>query len=414
MGLTAVFVKQVAKPGRYGDGKGGGVPGLYLVVRRDGTKSWVLRYRFAGKQHDMGLGGAREVGLAEARELARAARKRRRHGGDPIETRRKARDERARAAAGAGKRTFRAMAEALIEAKRPGWANAKLGKLWAATFEQYVFPHIGDMDVTAVDTDPVLRCLEPIWTEKPETASRVRQRIEATISYAVARGIRPRGHNPATLKGHLDQLLAKRNKARTVRHHRAIPWQEMPAFWAALAKREGMAGRALQFTILCAARSGETRGVTWGEIDLEAQTWTVPGSRMKGGDAHKVPLSAAAVELLGKPGEPDAIVFPGTKGQSLSDMALSQLLRRMKVDGVPHGFRASSRHGPTRRRRMPTRRSSWLSPTRSATASSKPIGVAMRWRSAASSSRTGPPISPAPGICRGPRARAEAAAGMTH
>jgi integrase len=186
--------------------------------------------------------------------------------------------------------------------------------------------------------------LRPIWTTKTETASRVRQRIEAVLDYPTAIKART-GENPARWKGHLDHLLAKPSKVRAVRHHAALDWRDAPAFMAQLATRDGEAAKALAFTILTAARSGEVRGIRWGEIDLEAKVWTVPASRIKAGKEHRVPLQPAAIELLGEAGEPDALVFPspGDASRPLSDMSLTAVLKRMEVGVTVHGFRSTFR-----------------------------------------------------------------------
>ena len=239
--------------------------------------------------------------------------------------------------------TFEAAAGALIEAKRPGWRNAEHAAQWGSTLKTYVYPKLGDLDVKTIDTAAVLDVLRPIWSTKPETASRVRQRVEAVLDDAVAIGARS-GDNPARWRGHLDHLLPKPSRVRAVEHHAALDHREAPAFVADLAKREGVATRALLFLILTAARSGEVRGMTWGEMDREAQVWTVPPARMKGG--HRVPLVPAALDLLGEPGAADALVFPSpTKaGAPLSDMTLTAVLKRMgRGDLTAHGFRSTFR-----------------------------------------------------------------------
>jgi len=329
--LTDRTVKTVG-PGRYSDGT---VRGLMLLVRPGGSRAWVLRYQRGGRRRDMGLGPYPEVSLADAREKALDQRRLiKRDGKDPIA-------ERGRAKV----KIFKETAEALVESKRPGWRNAKHAAQWSSTLKTYAYPKLGALDVQAVDTDLVLDVLRPIWTTKTETASRVRQRIEAVLDYATA--IRARsGENPARWKGHLDHLLPRPSKVRTVKHHPALNWRQAPAFMAELAQRTGIDARALAFTILTAARSGETRGMRWGEIDLEEKVWTVPPVRIKAGKEHRVPLTPAAIALLGEAGEPDALVFPSPvkEGKPLSDATLAAVLERTDYDDITvHGFRSTFR-----------------------------------------------------------------------
>jgi integrase len=329
--LTDRTVK-TAPPGRHGDGT---VKGLMLVVRDSGARGWVLRFQIGGRRRDMGLGPYPEVTLADAREEALEKRRLIRKGIDPLAQRTRSK-----------LRTFRETAEALIESKKPGWRNAKHASQWTSTLTTYAYPKLGGLDVKSVDTEAVLDVLRPIWTTKTETASRVRQRIEAVLDYATATKART-GENPARWKGHLDHLLAKPSKVRRVKHHPAMPWQDAPGFMVELGKREGEAAKALAFTVLTAARSGEVRGMRWREIDLEARVWTVPAGRIKGEREHRVPLQDAAIALLGDVGEPDELVFAGAKaGKPLSDMSLSAVLRRMKIDpevATVHGFRSTFR-----------------------------------------------------------------------
>jgi integrase len=320
-----------AGPGRHSDGRG-----LLLVVRPSGARSWILRYQVAGRRRDFGLGPWPEVSLAEARERALTARRLTKAGRDPIA-------ERGR---GHGQgMTFRTAAEALIEAKRPGWRNAKHAEQWSSTLATYAYPKLGALDVQAIDTNAVLEVLRPIWTTKTETASRVRQRVEAVLDYATA--VRARsGDNPARWRGHLDHLLARPSAVHKVKHHAALDWRHAPEFMAALAKRSGVDARALAFSILTAARSGEVRGMRWGELDRQEAVWTVPASRIKAGREHRVPLEPAALALLGEPGTPDALVFPSPikAGRPLSDAALAAVLERMGYrDITVHGFRSSFR-----------------------------------------------------------------------
>lgn len=339
--LNAARVKALTKPGTYGDGGG-----LYLNVKDAGTRSWLFRYRSpAGKQRWMGLGTARDVSLAEAREAATAARATLRQGVDPIEQR-----AAHRAAAGqkAERQTFKAVAEAYIAAHGPAWRNAKHRAQWAATLETYAFPALGQAQVATITTAEVTGILEPIWLTKPETASRLRGRIEAILDYAAARGLRS-GDNPARWRGHLANLLPARGKVARVQHHAALPWRQMSGFMADLAHEGGIAAMALRFAILTAARTGEVIGARWSEFDLTEKVWTVPGARMKAGREHRVPLCDAALEVLhelAKAGNaPGAYVFPGQRsGKPLSNMAMTALLRRMKRGDITvHGFRSTFR-----------------------------------------------------------------------
>ena len=320
---------ETATPGRHGDGRG-----LYLYVKPSGTRSWVLRYQVHGRRRDLGLGAYPDVSLAMARNRAAEARRLIAEGEDPIAQKRQAKPK-----------TFRDAALELIESKRPGWKNAKHAAQWTSTLETYVFPKIGAMQVTKIETADVVSILTPIWALTPETAKRVRQRIEAVIDYTSALGIRS-GDNPARWRGHLDHLLPRPKKVRAVKHHPALPHAEISDFMAVLSERSGVATRALAFTILTAARSGETRGMTWGEVDLDAKLWTIPAARMKAGKEHRVPLTDAALALLGSQEDNEALVFGSeTKaGKPISDMSMTAVLRRIGRDRITvHGFRSTFR-----------------------------------------------------------------------
>ena len=295
----------------------------------------------------MGLGPLALYGLQDARAKALDARRKRHDGIDPIEARRA---ERARQRLDVAKAiTFRQCAEAYVNAHRAGWRNAKHKYQWSATLSTYAYPVIGALPVQAVDTGLVLKVLEPIWTAKPETASRLRGRLESILDFAKVRGYRD-GENPARWRGHLAKLLPARSKVREVEHHAALPYAELPAFLVSLREQEGIAARALEFLILTAARTGEVIGARWNEIDLLDKTWTVPAGRMKAHREHRVPLSARALAILdemqvARHGDDarDAFVFPGRKPATpLSNMAFLMLLRRMgRGDLTAHGFRAT-------------------------------------------------------------------------
>jgi len=339
--LTAVTVGALARStgARSYHGDGGG---LWLQVTPGGA-SWVFRYRVNGRLREMGLGSLATIGLADARDKARKARQQRLDGLDPIEERKASRL--AARLADAKAMTFRQCAEAYIAANRAGWRNPKHAAQWPATLGSYVYPIMGEMPVQAVDTGLVMKAIEPIWNVKPETASRVRGRIETVLDWAKARGYRD-GENPARWKGPIENLLPARSKVRRVEHHPALPYGELPAFMAELREQEGVGASALEFAILTAARTGEAIGATWAEIDLEGRLWIVPAERMKkAGKEHHVPLSEAALAVLRgmaaiREGEH---VFPGGRaGRLISNMAMLMLLRRMgRSDLTAHGFRSS-------------------------------------------------------------------------
>ena len=327
MALSARKVA-TAPAGRHSDGKG-----LMLLVKNSGARSWVFRYQLNGRRRDMGLGPYPEVSLATAREKVVALRRQLLDGEDPLN------------AASERVVTFEEAASELIESKRPGWKNAKHAAQWVSTLETYAYPTLGKMDVRDIDTLHVHAALKPIWTAKPETASRVRQRIEAVLDYASALGIRD-GANPARWRGHLQNILPRSSSIRQVQHHPALDWQEMPKFMAELSKRDGVSPRALMFAILTAARSGEVRGMRWNEISLTSGIWTVPADRMKASKEHRVPLTLKAVALLGDPGEANQLILgnPIHPSRPLSDMALTSVLRKMgRSDITVHGFRSTFR-----------------------------------------------------------------------
>src|SRR5215207_9169368 len=310
--LSAVAVARLSKPGRYAVGDG-----AYLQIAAGGTKAWVFRYKRDGKAHHMGLGPVSLVTLAEAREKAREARRALLDGADPLTARR---DRRAAASLQAARgMTFRACAERMIASHEAAWKNPKHRAQWKATLATYAYPAFGELSVSAIDTGLVLKALEPIWTTKPETAGRVRGRIEAVLDWAKARGYRE-GENPARWRGHLDKLLPNRRKVRQVKNHPALPFPELPAFMAELRSRPSASARALEFTILTAARTSEVIGARLSEIDLDNAVWTVPAERMKAGKDHRVPLSPRAVEIVRELPRDSDYVFPGGReGKPLSN-----------------------------------------------------------------------------------------------
>lgn len=338
--LSARRVATVIKPGKYGDGLG-----LWLYVRSSGTKSWVYRYMRYGKAREMGLGSIHTLSLSEARDKAGQVRKLLLEGGDPIETNRKM--KLAIKLSETTNPTYKKSAERFINTHKTGWKNKKHIAQWSSTHEKYVYKVFGDLSVQDIDTGLVLKVLEPIWNTKPETASRVRGRIERVLDWAKARGYRE-GENPARWRGHLENLLSTSSKARRVKHFAALPYQEIYEFMEALRKQVGISANALEFLILTAARSGEVRKANWKEIDLDLKLWVIPIERMKAAREHRVPLSGRAIVILNemkKNHGQDGFVFPGAKRKSsLSNMSLSAVLRRMDHrDITVHGFRSTFR-----------------------------------------------------------------------
>jgi hypothetical protein len=283
-------VETLKQPGMHSD-----VGGLYLQVTEGShgspRKSWLFRYAVAGRERQMGLGPLSDVPLAEARDRALAAREMRRAGKDPIAERDATRAEAILIAAKA--MSFDDCATAYISAHRAGWRNLKHGNQWSKTIATYCSPVFGKLPVQQIDVGLVMQAVEPIWTTKPETAGRIRGRIERILDWARVRGYR-HGDNPARWRGHLDQLLPARGKVRKVKHHAALPYAELPLFMMQLKAREAVAARALELAILTATRTGEAIGAKWTEFDLESRVWTIPPDRMKSAREHRVPLSDAA------------------------------------------------------------------------------------------------------------------------
>jgi integrase len=337
--LSALKVAGLRQPGYFADGAN-----LYFRVAPSGAAGWIFRFTVHGRTRDMGLGPFPEISLATARKLADKCRELTKQGLDPIEQRR---TERAAQRVAAAKTvTFDECVRQYIEDHEAGWRNAKHRAQWKSTLAAYASPVFGKLPVAAVDGGLVLRALKAIWTSKPETASRVRGRIESVLDWARVHGYRT-GENPARWKGNLDHLLPARSKVRRVKHYAALPYADIGAFIEALRARSEGAALALEFTILTAARTGEALGATWDEIEFKNKTWTVPAERMKAGKEHRVPLSDAAIEILERLHKVRAggIVFAGAKpGRPLSAMAMLMLLRRMGHGNVTaHGFRSTFR-----------------------------------------------------------------------
>lgn len=330
----------------------GGVDGLYLNVTETGSRSWILRLTVGSKRREMGLGGFPDVTLEEARKRAREARNQVREGIDPVLERKKLVS--ALKAAQASELTFEKAAHGYITAHAEGWKNPKHRQQWENTLATYAYPHIGRMLVEDINHTHILAVLEPIWTTKTETATRVRGRIESVLDWATVRGHR-KGDNPARWTGHLDQLLPQPSKVAKKEHFAAMPIGEMGAFMVKLRQQKGMAARALEFAVLTAARSGEVRGMCWEEVDMDAGLWIVPKERMKAGKEHRVPLSKQALHLLNtiERMHGSDLVFPAPRAGQLSDMSLTAVMRRMDSKAVPHGFRSTFRDWVAERTNYP-------------------------------------------------------------
>jgi integrase len=337
--LTARTVATLKDRGRHGDGGG-----LYLSISANGGRRWVFLYRRGGRLREMGLGSARDVSLADARAAAAGARKALAAGLDPLQQRQP----------GEAPLTFAACAEKFIAANKAGWKSAKHAAQWAKTLKTYAYPTIGELAVSDVEVRHVMTILEPLWSTKTETASRVRGRLEAVIDWARASGYRA-SENPARWRGHLDKLLPKRSRIQRVKHHPALPYAEIGAFMRDLRRRQGMATLALEFLILTAARTGEVLGASPDEIDRTTKTWAIPGSRMKAGVEHRVPLSRQALDVLDRAAKLRAAMAPAMggderlfsnefDGRELSSNAMLALLGRMRRDDITaHGFRSTFR-----------------------------------------------------------------------
>lgn len=338
--LTAQEVRRLAKV----EGVHRVGPALYLRVR-GGSALWTWRYTTAGKAHEYSMGSLADLSLADAVAKVSDLRARVKRGEELPAFNSRRRNE--TAVPTRRIESFRNVAEALCESLRAGWKGANGGKHgddWINSLRTYAYPSFGDKPVADVVTDDVLAALNPIWRTKTETASRVRQRVEAVLSAAKARGLRT-GENPATWRGHLDALLPTISKRKRVEHHAAMPWQDVPAFMAELRQRSNMSAWALHFTILTACRTGEIIGAQWAEIDRQTAIWTVPAARMKAHRAHRVPLSEPALALLGSIPRMDGndAVFWGARKPTISNMAMLELLRGMRPGLTVHGFRSTFR-----------------------------------------------------------------------
>ncbi|MGG2041161.1 tyrosine-type recombinase/integrase [Burkholderia gladioli] len=338
--LTALGISKLVDPGYYADGGG-----LYLQISGSGSRSWIYRFSLAGRAREMGLGSLLSLPLAAARKAAADCRASVKQGIDPIEARQRVRVE--RASAGSPGVTFRQAAAAFIADRESGWRSDKHIKQWTSTLETYAYPVIGEVDVRDINTEMIVRILQPIWLKKGETARRVRGRVKAILDAETVLGHRS-GDNPARYVDHLDRVLPRVKKRNSVRHHPALQWEEMPAFFAALRKRPKRAAQALRLLILTATRTNEVRFARPEEFDLDAKVWTIPGERMKCEVELRVPLCDEAVEIVRRQMQGGAKwgwLFPGYKeGLPLSNMSMLLLLRRMdRTDITVHGFRSTFR-----------------------------------------------------------------------
>ena len=337
--LPPLSINRLKEPGLWAVG---GVAGLYLHVNARGARSWILRVVVGDKRRDMGLGGYPDIGVADARQKAREARLKIEQGVDPILLRKQAKSE--LMALQATDKTFEQAAGEYIKIHADSWSNDKHRKQWESTLAAYAFPVVGKLSLRHIRQEHILKILEPIWTTKTETATRVRGRMESILDWAKVKGLRS-GENPASWKGHLDHMLPAPTRLKKIEHLTAVPVREMPGFMVKLRQAAGIAAQALEFLILTAARSGEVRGITWEEVSLDDALWIVPAERMKMKKEHRVPLSNRAVDILKSQPRIDGnpLVFPAPRGSQMSDATMSAVLKRMNVDATVHGFRSSFR-----------------------------------------------------------------------
>ena len=353
---TDKYYRGLTEVGYHFDGR----DGLYLQISKSGSKSWVCKFTYLGKTYEQGLGGFPKVSLATARRLAAQKRAQLDSGVRPLGKREVRQQQLAsqNASTKSGK-TFKECAEAYIAAHEAGWKNAKHAAQWRNTLKTYAYPLIGDLPVSAISVGNVMEVLEPIWTTKTETAGRVRGRLESILDWATVRGYRS-GENPARWRGHLDKLLPKRSAVRQVKHHEALPYQQVPAFVQKLREIPGVSSSALEFVILTAARTGEAINAEWGEFDLAASLWVVPAGRMKAKREHRVPLSkraAAVVRSMDALRGEGNMLFPSParEGRPLSDMALLVLVKRLAGENfTTHGFRSSFRDWASEQTNFPS------------------------------------------------------------
>jgi integrase len=336
--LSARAVETAKNSGLLADGGG-----LYLQVSKAGSKSWLYKFMLNGRSREMGLGSLKAISLADAREKATLCRASLVDGVDPIEARKS--DRSRRIVTDQNTITFANAADAYIAAHETGWKNAKHAAQWRNTLAVDAYPVAGQLQVSDIDTEVVMRILRPIWSLKPETAGRLRGRIERILDWATVSGFRE-GQNPAQWQGHLENLLPAKSRIHSVRHHPAMPYQEIGGFILQLREQDGVAVQALEFLIYTAVRTSEVRGASWDEFDLDQGIWTIPGSRTKVGKEHRIPLAERPLNIVKGFQSNDAgnFVFPGGRaGKGLSDMAMLSVLRRLEIKQTVHGFRSSFR-----------------------------------------------------------------------
>lgn len=355
MKIDPLQLKSMSKPGSYSDGDG-----LFLKVGRSGSKSWIYRYQLAGRRRDIGLGRYPDVSLSGARKERNKLKRDVKAGIDPLDKKEveKTKQKVERKGVEAKKQTFKKCAETYMDLKEPEWRNAKHVQQWRNTLKTYAYPVIGDLPVAEVELDDVLKILQPIWLEKTETATRVRNRIELVLDYASVMKYRS-SENPARWRGNLESIMSKPSKIKKVKHHPALPYEDMPVFMSGLSPRKELAAKALTFTILTAARTSESLGATWDEIDLGKNIWVIPASRMKAEKEHRIPLSVPVIALLDelKADKKNQFIFPGLKrDKPLSNMSMANVLKRMeRPDVTVHGFRSTFRDWVAERTNFPQR-----------------------------------------------------------
>ena len=323
--------------------------GLYLRVKDTGSRAWVFRFTQHGKTREIGLGATHSQGLADVRKVTEKMRRAKHEGENPADVIKKD------SAQAHETKTFKLCAEELIKTKKAGWRNAKHAQQWENTLRDYVYPEIGHLPPSVVSLAHIKRILLPIWTDKTETATRVRQRIESILDWASVHGLRE-GENPARWKGVLDKILPSPNKVHTVKHFTALPYDELPKLMKNIRAKTNVSGYCLRFVILTAVRSGEARGATWSEVDLIKSIWTIPASRMKANIEHRVPLSKEAISILKimKKIRDEELVFPGLRGGIQSDATLSKFLRSVTSDITVHGFRSTFRQWAAEKTNYPS------------------------------------------------------------
>lgn len=354
MKIDPLQLKSISKPGSYSDGDG-----LFLKVGRSGSKSWIYRYQLAGHRRDVGLGRYPDVSLSDARKERNKLKRDVKSGIDPLHKKEveKTKQKMERKGAESKKQTFKKCAETYMDLKEPEWRNAKHAQQWRNTLKTYAYPVIGGLPVAEVELDDVLKVLQPIWLEKTETATRVRNRIELVLDYASVMKYR-NGENPARWRGNLESIMSKPSKIHIVKHHPALPYDDIAGFMELLQQRKGLAAQALMLTILTATRTQGILGAKWDEFEFQKKVWTIPASRMKVPKEHRIPLSEQTLALLDdiSQSRDSGFVFPGKKNKPLSNMAMANVLKRMNRNDITvHGFRSTFRDWVAEKTNFPQR-----------------------------------------------------------